>query len=55
MRGQLIEVERTRLLGLILFEVSFIDRIFNLNLSLLFDLIVVDYESFSVIGCVIQS
>ena len=40
--GKIVEVEGTGLLGLVLFEVSLIDGIFDLDLSLLLDLVVVD-------------
>ena len=40
--GKIVEVEGTGLLGLVLFEVSLIDSVFDLDLSLLLDLVVVD-------------
>ena len=53
MRGELINVEFSSLLSLILLEISLVNGIFNLNLPLFFNLIVVDDESFSVVSRVI--
>ena len=44
--GKIVEVEGTSFLGLVLLEVSLIDCVFDLDLSLLLDLVVVD-EQFS--------
>ena len=41
-------------MGLILLEISFIDSVFDLDLSLLLDLVVVDHEGLAVIGGVVQ-
>ena len=50
MRRELFDVDLSSLLSLILFKVSFVNSIFNLDLPLLLDLIVVDDESFSIIN-----
>lgn len=50
MRGELLDVDLSSLLSLILFKISFVNGIFNLDLSLLLDLIVVNDESFSIVS-----
>ena len=53
--GKVIEVEGTSLLSLILLEIGLIDGVFDLDLSLLLDLVVVDHEGLTVIGGVVKS
>jgi hypothetical protein len=52
--SQVGKVEGTRLLSLILLEVSLVDGVLDLDLSLLLDLVVVDHEGLAVIGGVVQ-
>ena len=52
--GKVIEVEGTCLLSLILLEIGLIDGVFDLDLSLLLDLIMVDHEGLTVIGGVVK-
>jgi len=52
--GKVIEVEGTSLLSLILLEIGLIDGVFDLDLSLLLDLIMVDHEGLTVIGGVVK-
>ena len=47
MTGEIIKMESSHLLGLILFEISLIDGIFDLDFSLLLDLVVIDDQGLS--------
>jgi len=53
--GKVVEVESTSLLGLILFEIGLINGVFDLDLSLLLDLVMVNHEGLTVIGSVVKS
>ena len=53
-RGQIGKVEGTGLLSLILLEISLIDGVLDLNLSLFLDLVMVDHEGLTIIGGVVQ-
>jgi len=55
MTGEIIEMEGSHLLSLILFEISLIDGIFDLDSSLFFNLVVVDHQGLSIMSCVVQS
>jgi hypothetical protein len=55
MTGEIIKMESSHLLGLILFEISLIDGIFDLDSSLFLDLVVVDHQGLSIMSCVVQS
>ena len=47
-------MEGTGLLSLILLEISLIDGVFDLNLSLFLDLVMVDHKGLTIIGRVVQ-
>lgn len=52
--GKIIKMESTGFLGLIFFEISLVDGIFNLNLSLLLNLVVVDDKGLTFEGSVVK-
>jgi hypothetical protein len=52
--GKIVKMESTGLLGLIFFKVSFVDGIFNLDLSLLLNLVVVDDQGLSFKSSVVK-
>lgn len=53
-RSQISEVEGTGLLSLIFLEIGLINGVLDLDFSLFLDLIMVDHESLSIIGGVVQ-
>ena len=52
--GKVIEVEGTSLLSLILLEIGLIDGVFDLDLSLLLDLVVVDDQGLALESSVVK-
>lgn len=52
--GQVIQMESSSLLSLIFLKVRLINCFFNLNLSQLFDLVMVDHKSFTVMSLVVH-
>jgi len=52
--GKIVKMESTGFLGLILLEISLIDGIFDLDLSLLLDLVVVDDQGLSLESSVVK-
>jgi hypothetical protein len=54
MASEIIKMEGSSLLSLILLEISLVDLIFDLHLSLFLDLVMVDHESLTFIVGVVE-
>lgn len=52
--GKIIKMESSHLLGLIFFEISLIDGIFDLDSSLFLDLVMVDHQGLAIMSGVVQ-
>ena len=52
--GEIVKMESTGFLGLVFLEISLIDGIFDLNFSLLLDLVVVDDQGLSLESSIVK-